>query len=68
MSDVTLAIDPALWDVLACPCPEHGAVAPVQPSDDLPEGGVTCTVCRRIFPIRGGIPVMLLDEAISPQA
>lgn len=68
MNEVTLGIDPALWDVLACPCPDHGAVEPVGVSDALPEGGIACTVCGRIFPIRGGIPVMLLDEAISPEA
>jgi uncharacterized protein YbaR (Trm112 family) len=24
---------------------------------------LTCTECRRVFPIRDGIPVLLLDEA-----
>ena len=67
MNIESLGIDPALWDVLACPA-DHATVEPVEPSDSLSEGGIKCTVCGRVFPIRGGIPVMLLDEAISPTA
>ena len=52
------SIDPALWDLLACPCPDHGAV-----TLDSDTGEICCTVCGLRFPIRDGIPVMLLDEA-----
>jgi len=27
---------------------------------------LVCTECRRRFPVRDGIPVMLLDEALPP--
>lgn len=45
-----------LLDVLACPCPQH---APVEQVDD----GLRCSACQAVFPIRDGIPVMLLDQA-----
>ncbi|MFZ4486701.1 MAG: Trm112 family protein [Candidatus Nanopelagicales bacterium] len=51
-------IDPALWELLACPCPAHGDVVL-----DGESGEIVCTVCGLRFPIRDGIPVMLLDEA-----
>jgi len=66
MSDMTgrpapLGVAADLWDVLACPCPEH---APVRP--DEASGRIVCTTCGRSFEVRDGIPVMLLDEAILP--
>jgi uncharacterized protein YbaR (Trm112 family) len=51
-----MEIDPLLLEVLACPCEHH---APV----DLTGETFVCTRCRTTFPIRDGIPVMLLDEA-----
>jgi uncharacterized protein YbaR (Trm112 family) len=56
-----LGIAADLWDVLACPCPEHAPVAP-----DLSSGRVACTACARTFEVRGGIPVMLLENADGP--
>ena len=56
-----LGIPADLWDVLACPCPAHGAVRP----DDA-SGRVVCTVCGRSFEVRDGIPVMLLDQSQAP--
>ncbi len=53
-----LGIPAELWDVLACPCPEHAAV-----EADLGAGQVVCTRCRTRFDVRDGIPVMLLDDA-----
>jgi hypothetical protein len=56
-----VTIDPMLLDILACPCEHH---APVQPAGGA--GGaesLVCTRCRTRFPVRDGIPVMLLDEA-----
>lgn len=53
-----LGIAAELWDILACPCEAH---APVEA--DISTGEVVCTVCGRRFPVRNGIPVMLLDEA-----
>jgi len=59
-----LGLSPHLWDVLACPCEAHGQV-----EADEATGEIVCTVCRRRFPVRDGIPVMLIDEAIEgPQS
>ena len=52
------ALDPELIAVLACPCPRHAPVA----ETDHP-AGLQCQRCRTQFPIRDGIPVMLLSEA-----
>lgn len=51
-----VSVDPILLEVLACPCPAH---APVEPVD----AGLRCTVCQAVFPVRDGIPVMLVEEA-----
>ncbi|MEZ5158052.1 MAG: Trm112 family protein [Candidatus Nanopelagicales bacterium] len=53
-----MSLDPLLLDVLACPCPRHAEVAQV-------DKGLRCTVCEAVFPIRDGIPVMLLDQATA---
>jgi uncharacterized protein YbaR (Trm112 family) len=29
------------------------------------DDGLRCTVCEAVFPIRDGIPVMLLDQATA---
>ena len=48
-----------LLDVLACPlCKE-----PVK----LEEDKLVCTKCGRRYPIRDGIPVMLVEEAEVPE-
>lgn len=54
----SLGISDDLWAILACPCDAHGAVEP-----DVTTGEIVCTVCARRYPVRDGIPVMLMDEA-----
>lgn len=51
-----LGIDPVLLDLLRCPQPHHATLRPV-------EGTLECTECGLRFPVRDGIPVMLIDEA-----
>ena len=61
-------IDPLLLEILACPCEHHVAL---EPHDDDPAVGgpaLVCTRCRTAFPVRDGIPVMLLDEAVPGPA
>ena len=53
-----LGLSPHLWDVLACPCPQHAKV-----EADVEAGEIVCTACATRFPVRDGIPVMLLDDA-----
>lgn len=52
------ALDPELLAVLACPAEHH---APLEL--DAAAAELLCTECDRAFPIRDGIPVLLLDEA-----
>ena len=52
-----MALSQDLLDILACPA----CKAPVEL---LPQGnGLKCASCKRIYPIRDDIPVMLIDEA-----
>jgi uncharacterized protein YbaR (Trm112 family) len=57
-----MSIDPMLLEILACPCEHHAPVAP-DTTDLAAATALVCTRCRTSFPIRDGIPVMLLDEA-----
>ena len=58
-----MPIDPPLLSILACPDTHH---APLEHDPDAQT--LTCTQCRRIFEVRDGIPVLLLDEARVPDA
>jgi uncharacterized protein YbaR (Trm112 family) len=51
-------LDPDLLAILACPCDDHGALTYDEPAAEL-----ACTVCRRVYRVEDGIPVLLLDEA-----
>ena len=52
-----MALSKELLDVLVCPkC--KGDVSLNEKKD-----GLTCERCRLLYPIRNGIPVMLIDEA-----
>jgi uncharacterized protein YbaR (Trm112 family) len=51
-------IDKELLEILACPA----CKAPVKQERDR----IVCTKCRRRYPIRDDIPVMLVDEAEQP--
>jgi len=52
-----MAISQDLLAMLVCPiCKEH-----VQLLDD--QSGLKCPVCRRVYPVRDDIPVMLPEEA-----
>ena len=55
-----MTIDPRLLDMLVCPAC-HGAIEP-----EAEESGLACRGCGRIYPVRDGIPVMLVDEASPP--
>ena len=54
-----MAIDKELLDILACPkCKGN-----IRLNDK--KDGLVCETCRLIYPIKDGIPVMLIDEAIK---
>lgn len=48
-------IDPQLLEILACP----DCKGDVEEKD----GSIVCLKCGRKYPIRDGVPVMLIDES-----
>jgi hypothetical protein len=52
-----MAIAKELLDILVCPL----CKVPVKLTPD--SQGLKCGQCRRVYPIREDIPVMLIDEA-----
>jgi len=55
------SLDAELLEILACPDTHHARLDYDPPAETL-----TCTECGRVFPVRDGIPVLLLDEATVP--
>ena len=53
-----LGLDPELLAILACPDTHHSPLEVDEAASEL-----LCTTCDRAFPVRDGIPVLLLDEA-----
>ena len=52
-------VDPELLAILACPLDKQ----PVARQGNY----LVCGQCQRHYPIRDGIPVMLIDEALTPE-
>jgi uncharacterized protein len=52
-------VDPELLAILACPLDKK----PVTRAGNY----LVCAECQRHYPIRDGIPVMLIDEALTPE-
>lgn len=52
-----MAISPDLLEILACPACKTKVELKADGS------GLKCVECKRVYPIRDGIPVMLIDEA-----
>jgi len=52
-------VDPELLAILACPLDKQ----PVTRQGNY----LVCGECQRHYPIRDGIPVMLIDEALTPE-
>ena len=57
-----MSISPELLAILVCPlCKKPVYVLPDQ-------SGLKCEACKRIYPVRDDIPVMLLEEAtVAPE-
>ena len=52
-----MAVSEELLEILACPaCKANVEVKP-------DGSGLKCVECKRVYPIRDDIPVMLIDEA-----
>jgi uncharacterized protein len=52
-----MAVAKELLDILVCPV----CKTPVKMTDN--QEGLKCSTCWRVYPVRGDIPVMLVDEA-----
>lgn len=52
-----MPIPQELLDILVCPV----CKTPVKPTPD--NSGLKCQSCRRVYPVRDEIPVMLPEEA-----
>lgn len=52
-----MAVSKELLDILVCPV----CKTPVNLTND--QKGLKCATCRRVYPVRDDIPVMLVDEA-----
>ena len=50
-------IDPQLAAILVCPVDKSDLV------EDEATSHLVCTACARRYPVRDGIPVMLVEEA-----
>ena len=53
-------VDPALLAIMQCPV-DAGTLSEQRDRDVL-----VCADCGRRYPVRDGIPVMLVDEALPP--
>lgn len=59
-----MAITKELLEILACPkC--KGDIKLTEKSTIHGEDGLICEKCRLLYPIKDGIPVMLIGEAIE---
>jgi uncharacterized protein YbaR (Trm112 family) len=52
-----MAVDPELLEILACPQCKTPVVLVKN------NAALKCNTCKRVYPIKDDIPVMLLDEA-----
>ena len=60
-------IEKELLDILVCPqCNEPVELTDPQPGDDA-QARLVCVGCGLRFPVRDDIPIMLIEEAESPQ-
>ena len=61
MNNAGMNLDPALLEIIVCPAC-HGALAVDDTANEL-----VCTACGLAYPVRDGIPVLLVDEARKPE-
>ena len=55
-----MSVDPELLEMLACPAC-RGEIRLLEQ-----EKGLECGRCGRVYPVRDGLPIMLVDEAAPP--
>jgi uncharacterized protein YbaR (Trm112 family) len=52
--------DPQLLEMISCPAADR---APLRFDADAQT--LTCTSCARVYPVKDGLPVLLLDETLE---
>jgi uncharacterized protein YbaR (Trm112 family) len=57
-----VSIDPRLLEIVVCPAC-RGDLRPVAGDE-----GLECLACGRVYPVRDGIPVLLVEEASPPRS
>ena len=57
-----MSIEPALLEIFACPA----CHAPLHEDEEASELVCTGDACGLAYPVRDGIPVLLVDEARRP--
>jgi uncharacterized protein YbaR (Trm112 family) len=55
-------LDKDLLDLLVCPACKAALIY------DSGRDTLTCSQCRRIYPVREGIPILLIDQATTEEA
>jgi uncharacterized protein len=55
-------LDKDLLDLLVCPACKAALLY------DSAQDTLTCSQCRRVYPVREGIPILLIDQATREQA
>ena len=60
--DRPTTLDPQLMEILRCPACRAQFADPAEPVEEL-----TCTGCGLVYPVRNGVPVLLVDEARQPK-
>jgi hypothetical protein len=61
MSGQATLIDPKLLAIMQCPA------CAGELSERMAPPALVCADCSRAYPVRDGIPVMLIEEADNPQ-
>lgn len=55
-----MSLDPLLLEMLVCPAEDHSPLR-----YDESEQTLTCPSCARVYQVKDGLPVLLLDEAVQ---
>lgn len=58
----TQPLDPELLAILRCPACRGTFAEPGEAPEEL-----ACTGCGAVYPVRNGVPVLLVDEARRPE-
>ena len=62
-----MAISKELLDILVCPVCIASARDPQQPEPKVvlkeDGSGLKCIECKRVYPVRDNIPIMMVDQA-----